>query len=176
MACGPSKRAIQYSGCLVCGYRFHTADRERYRKTQNCGVVVEGSHGDENIDFYGIMEDIIALKYVGGYMVWLFKCNWWDVSNPWLGVRKDEYFVSVNTSHKWYEDNPFVLACQANQVFYLDDPEFGNPWRIVEKFAPRNVYDYIPEVDKPHEEVDSPDHEEAYQENESGINLFVDLS
>ena len=63
-----------------------------------------------------------------------------------------------------------------NQVFYLNDPEYGNPWRVVEKFAPRNVYDYIPEADEPHEEVDSPANEEAYQENEVGINLFVDLS
>ena len=46
----------------------------------------------------------------------------------------------------------------------------------MEKFAPRNVYDYIPEADKLHEEVDSPVNEEAYQENEIGINLFVDLS
>ena len=66
IACGLSRKAIQYSRCLVRGYRFHTTDRERYRKTQNCGVVVEGSHGDDNIDFYGIVKNIIALKVCRG--------------------------------------------------------------------------------------------------------------
>lgn len=49
--------------------------------------MVEGGHGDENIDFYVAFIDIIGLKYLGEHIVWLFKCDWWDVSNPRLEIH-----------------------------------------------------------------------------------------
>jgi hypothetical protein len=38
----------------------------------------------------------------------------------------DHGFTIVNTSRKWYEFDPFILATQACQVFYLNDPKSGN--------------------------------------------------
>ena len=66
LAHGLSNRALRYTACTVRDYRFHTLDRERNRKTQNCGVLVEGSHGTDDIDYYGVIRDIIGLKYLGG--------------------------------------------------------------------------------------------------------------
>jgi len=37
----------------------------------------------------------------------------------------------VNTDRKWYESDSFILACQAVQVFYLDDPKLGGNWKVV---------------------------------------------
>ena len=176
LARGPSRRAARYSACISRGSRYHTLDRDCYRKTQNSGVLVEGSHDGENIDFYGVIVDIIGMKYLGELAVYLFKCDWWDLSNPRTGVRDDEYFLSVNTSKKWYEDDPFILASQASQVFYLDDPKLGNQWRVVQKYSPRNIYDVIPQVEGQDEEEDDSSTQEAYQESQPALNLFVDLS
>ncbi|EAY85157.1 hypothetical protein OsI_06512 [Oryza sativa Indica Group] len=52
LASEPHLRVHLFSGCLVNGVRYHTLDRERSRKTQNSGVMVEGSHNGEDIDLY----------------------------------------------------------------------------------------------------------------------------
>jgi hypothetical protein len=47
----------------------------------------------------------------------------------------------VNTGRKWYESNPFILACQTVQVFYLDDLKLGGNWKVVQRMISRNIYD-----------------------------------
>ena len=46
LAQGPMKGVTSYEGYVINGFRFHTRRRQRNRKTQNSGVVVEG--GTEN--------------------------------------------------------------------------------------------------------------------------------
>nr|XP_045088019.1 uncharacterized protein LOC123495193 [Aegilops tauschii subsp. strangulata] len=53
LACLPDKRVRVYSACIADGVRYHTVDREEKRKTQNSGIITEGSHDREIIDFYG---------------------------------------------------------------------------------------------------------------------------
>jgi hypothetical protein len=38
-------------------------DREKYMRTQNSGVVALGSHDEKEIDFYGVLKEVIELKY-----------------------------------------------------------------------------------------------------------------
>jgi hypothetical protein len=59
LACEPDLRVRIFSACLVDGVRYHTIDRERNRRTQNSGVMVEGTHNNECIDFYGCLKEII---------------------------------------------------------------------------------------------------------------------
>jgi hypothetical protein len=47
----------------VNGVRYNTVAREKYLQTQNSGIVTDGSHGDRDIDFYGVLNEIIELKY-----------------------------------------------------------------------------------------------------------------
>lgn len=132
LACGPDPRVVRYSGCIVKGIRFHTNEREKIRKTQNSGVVVKGEHEDCDMDFFGILTDIIGLNYCGGNQVFIFKCDWWHLSNR-KGICTDEHFTSINISHTWYKDDPFVLASQAEQVFYLEDTKLKGNWHVVQE-------------------------------------------
>ncbi|CAL5419434.1 unnamed protein product [Camellia sinensis] len=91
LARGPDSRVTRYSGCIINGTRFHTQDRDMNRKTQNSGVVVKGDHKGEAIDFYGVVRDIVELKYLGRNRVFLFKCDWWDVGNEKNGMKFDDY-------------------------------------------------------------------------------------
>jgi hypothetical protein len=56
-------------------------------------------------------------------------------------MKMDNGFTIVNTSRKWYESDPFILATQAVQVFYLNDPKLGDSWKVVQKLTNRNIYD-----------------------------------
>lgn len=126
LACGPDSRVRRYSACIVNGFRFHTEARETHRGTQNSGLVVKGEHQSEEVDFYGVLIDIIALSYCGGNQVFIFKCDWWDIGNKKAGIRKDDHFTSVNKSRKWYKNDSFVLASQTEQVFHINKMKLSN--------------------------------------------------
>ncbi|KAK9939940.1 hypothetical protein M0R45_016620 [Rubus argutus] len=79
--------------------------------------------------------------------------------------------MSFNTNIQWYSEDPYVLAAQAKQIFYLDDPQLGGGWKVIQKIQHRHVWDV-------------PENEEAYdaetnydgsidQEDEAGTTMNV---
>ncbi|WCJ43728.1 hypothetical protein M5689_024450 [Euphorbia peplus] len=141
---GFDMRVTSYSGIVVNGIRFHTTERDKYRRTQNSGVVVKGEHNFEEIDFYGALTDIIEIEFCHRNNIFVFKCDWWNLGDKNRGARIDTHLVSVNVSRKWYENDSFVLATQAEQAFYMDDIKNGSNGKIVQRTCPRNVYN-VPE-------------------------------
>ncbi|KAG8382296.1 hypothetical protein BUALT_Bualt05G0062100 [Buddleja alternifolia] len=128
LAYGPDKWVTHYEGCIVNGLRFHTKQREMNKKTQNSGVVVKVEEESGFRDYYGVLTDIIQLDYLGNHHVVLFKCDWFEGKS----VQKDKYnYTSINTSKPWNTNEPYVLASQAQQVFYVNDIKLGNDWKIV---------------------------------------------
>ena len=63
LSCEPDLRIRIFAGCLIDGVRYHTADQEKYRRTQNSGVMTEGTHDGESIEFYGCLKQITELQY-----------------------------------------------------------------------------------------------------------------
>lgn len=149
---GPSTSVTCYRGYIINGFRFHTREREKGKKTQNSGVVVTAevssfaSARDKNpipghVSYYGVLTDVIELHYLGGNRVILFKCDWWDVINSGRGIKKDEYgFTCLNFERTICTDEPFVLASQAKQVFYVQNSNEEN-WHTVVEIQTRGVYD-----------------------------------
>jgi hypothetical protein len=96
--------------------------------------------------YYGVIKDIIELNYAHEGNVVLFKCVWVDnrVQGKW--VKTDQLGVtSVNFKHLFktgekisYE--PFILASQAVQVFYVPDGT-DTEWVAVFQSKPRDYYD-----------------------------------
>lgn len=76
--------------------------------------------------------------------MFIFSCEWFDLSNRRMGIRKDTHFTSVNVSSTWYRNDPYILASQAKQVFFVDDLKLGGNWKIVQRFNHRHVFD-VPE-------------------------------
>ncbi|RVW72347.1 hypothetical protein CK203_055429 [Vitis vinifera] len=94
-----------------------------------------------HVSYYGVLTDVIELHYLGGNRVILFKCDWWDVINSGRGMKNDEYgFTCLNFERTICTDEPFVLASQAKQVFYVQNSNEEN-WHIVVEIQTRGVYD-----------------------------------
>nr|ABA97722.1 transposon protein, putative, CACTA, En/Spm sub-class [Oryza sativa Japonica Group] len=69
--------------------------------------------------YYGRIEEIWELNYVKN-KVPLFRCHWVNLRT---GAKADnEGFTLVDLSKVGYADEPFVLAKQVEQIFYIIDP------------------------------------------------------
>ncbi|KAL4563092.1 hypothetical protein LXL04_027124 [Taraxacum kok-saghyz] len=69
---------------------------------------------------------------------------------------KENNIVSINIRHTWYKEQPYILATQAKQVFYLQDPSRGSNWRVVEEVHHRKLFDHpsigvVNEIDVVHD-------------------------
>ena len=62
LACGPDFRVKKYSSCIVNGVRYNTLDRDKNKKTQNSGVMVQGSHNGQFIDFFWNFERDYSIR------------------------------------------------------------------------------------------------------------------
>ncbi|KAL3656064.1 hypothetical protein CASFOL_000460 [Castilleja foliolosa] len=83
--------------------------------------------------------------------------------------------VSVRVDGKWYEEDSYILADQARQVFYINDPKLGRDWRVVIPVSHRHVYDVSEMIN---EEVDDDVlfvENGVYQENDTNDALEVNL-
>lgn len=127
LALGPTRKAKKFTGYVVNGYRFHTTSRDSRCTTQNSGVFVSAqtisfaNSRDQNpivgsVNYYGSIEEILELDYWGEFTVVLFKCRWYQ-------EEKDPYGLTrVNFKKLSHKSDPYVLASQVQQVFYVEDP------------------------------------------------------
>ncbi|GJY31184.1 uncharacterized protein Tco_0414679 [Tanacetum coccineum] len=77
--------------------------------------------------YYGVIQEIWELDYLS-FTIPMLKCKW--VNNQG-GVKVDDYgFTSVNLSTNGYASEPFILAKQANQIVFVEDPS-DSRWHIV---------------------------------------------
>ena len=95
--------------------------------------------GDQNpvegmVLYYGIIQDIIEIDYWGCFSVVLFNCDWFH-------NEVDEYGLTrVYFNKKCSTNDPFVLASQMHQVFYVENPVEKNVYYARNK-VPVDLYD-----------------------------------
>ncbi|CAN1241597.1 hypothetical protein LINPERPRIM_LOCUS5040, partial [Linum perenne] len=149
LARSPNNVVRKFNGFIINGYRFHIKELEKRRKTQNSGVMLTASTQsfastrDRNpicsdIIYYGVIHEVIELDYWLNRKIVLFKCDWVSTGR---GVKQDDLgFTLVNFSRRIGDNEPFILASQAQQVFYVADP-IDNDWEVVIKTLPRSLCD-----------------------------------
>lgn len=142
---GPNRRARKFNGYVINGYRFHTKSRDSQCTTQNSGVFLTAettcfaSSRDENpivgnVNYYGSIEEIFELDYWGAFTVVLFKCCWYQEGKDLYGLTQ------VNFSKLCQKSDPYVMASQVRQVFYVEDPIEKNVNYVIKKL-PRDWCD-----------------------------------
>ncbi|XP_066333725.1 uncharacterized protein [Miscanthus floridulus] len=118
--------------------------------TTNSGVCVTCTDDNGNaLEYFGVIEDIIKISWEGREQLdlVLFYCRWFDPTSR--GVKRTENLGLVEVKHSSRLQNfePFVLASQVTQVYYLsyasDDPSLKD-WWVVYHVAPR---DRLPPID-----------------------------
>ena len=146
IARGPTKMPLKHQSYVIDGRRFNTKARDAVRVNQNSGVSITAetmqisSAKDKNphigsLTFYGVIEEIWELDYCA-FRTPVFKCAWIDDNS---GVKRDDLgFTLVDLKKLGSKNEPFILASQAKQVFYIDDP-LTSGWAIVLIFDPRDV-------------------------------------
>ena len=97
---------------------------------QNSGVSIDSdsdhfcSASDKNpiqasMPYFRVIEQIWELDY-SEFRVPVFRCKW---VNGNIGVHQDQFgFSLVDLNKVIYMDEPFIMAEQARQVLYVEDP------------------------------------------------------
>ncbi|KAA0040158.1 transposase [Cucumis melo var. makuwa] len=148
IAHSPHHFVITYSGYAINRCRYHTKSSEKDRSVQNSGVslvaktIQVSSSKDKNpvigdMSFYGVIQEIWELNY-NTFNVPVFKCDW--VQNNG-GARIDELgYTLVDLNRVGHKSDSFILASQAKQVFYVEDPSDVR-WSVVLTLPQRDFED-----------------------------------
>lgn len=179
---GCALKVRSYDIYEVNGYRFRSEKYEKYRgnlTTTNTGVLAVGVDDgtDNELEYYGTIKDIIELNFDGDseFSLVLFECHWFHPTN---GVRQLERFGLVEVAHASCNpaNEPFVLASQVKQVYYLpyackSDPSLS-AWWVAYKVSPLGNLS-IPSTDEYNDE-DLP-YMDTFQEDGLEGEFFVDI-
>ncbi|GKB73498.1 hypothetical protein Tco_0934910 [Tanacetum coccineum] len=142
LACGPTS-ACTYPACIVNGVKFVVHERDILHTTQCSGVSTLGLDGEM---YYGQLEEILELTYIGNRKVVLFRCKWFDTINPKNHTTRnrrsyiDQGIHHILTDREFHRNNQYILATQVTQVFYLQDlARQPRGWKVVEHVYHRDV-------------------------------------
>ncbi|XP_026409057.1 uncharacterized protein LOC113304216 isoform X1 [Papaver somniferum] len=130
LACGPQSMK-SYPCCVVDGVCFWVR-RDKRLTAPNPGLHILKKNEDKVIELFGLVTNVIELVYKLGQRVVLFSCEWFNTNPDENLIEKEDNLVNICVSSKWYSDDPFVLANEAKQVFYVDDQKRRPSWRLVQ--------------------------------------------
>jgi hypothetical protein len=146
---GPTTPVRRYGAYCVKGYKFQTSKYEEKRTTQNNGVLAmftqtcfssvrDFNPAEGQICYYGQIEDIVEVFYGADKQ---FSHVMFDVRWCKAAPSKDRFgFQTINLTQSIYSDERFMFANQAEQCFYVKDPNVNNLWVVLRK-PPRAIFD-----------------------------------
>ena len=111
---------ISFQGYEINGNTFYTIAQDKKSTNQNSGVRFDARNNNRQKDtYYGYIDEIWELDYGPTFKVPLFWCKWVKMT----GVKVDEQYgmTMVDLKNLGYLDEPFVLAKDVAQVFYVKD-------------------------------------------------------
>ncbi|XP_050124869.1 uncharacterized protein LOC126602108 [Malus sylvestris] len=84
------------------------------------------------------------------------------------------HLTLVNVNNWWYDSDPYVLATQAQQVYYIDDLKLGHPWKVMQKIQHRHVWDVFEKDDDDNDDENDEDDDEYEHGSDNSIRLVQD--
>ena len=122
LARSPSSTVLTFQGYEINGNTFYTIAQDKKSSNQNSGVRFDAINNNGQKDtYYGYIEQIWELDYGPSFKVPLFRCKWVKLNG--VGVQVDKLYgmTTVDLNNLGYGDEPFVLANDVAQVFYVKD-------------------------------------------------------
>lgn len=154
-------RYTSWHSCIVNGVRFRCKERDDNFKTQCSGVCTWGDDENGDMAYYGVLLEILELDFICQRKVFMFRCKWYNTDPKGKRIVVDNNVTSIDITSDWYAEEPFILATQAQQVFYLNNQARGRNWMAVQRVNHRNIYDIAEQDDE-----DSMN-EDVFQEEDS---------
>ncbi|XP_054797583.1 uncharacterized protein LOC129302714 [Prosopis cineraria] len=147
LAEGPHFEIVCWDGYDINGYSFYTKAQDDKSTMQNSRVMVKAktqhfsSLKDNNpllarTDYYGVVDEIWEVNYTK-FKIPIFKCRW--VHFNAIEVDKEFGFISVDLKRLSFKEEPFILASQEKQVFYVIDP--ANKQRSIVLLGKKQIID-----------------------------------
>ena len=101
---------------------------------RSSGVCFDAETKTGKETYYGYIQDLWELDYRRGLKAPLFRCKWVNMTRG--GVTEDPQYgmTTVDLNNLAYADEPFVLANDVVQVFYVKDMS-TKPRKIKDKEA-----------------------------------------
>ena len=118
----PSWHIGTYKGYEINGNTFYTIAQDKRSTNQNSGVRVDATDPNGNKQtYYGQIHDIWELDYATNFKVPLFWSKWVKMTEGGVTVDKEYGMTTVELNNVGYKDEPFILATDVSQVFYVKD-------------------------------------------------------
>ena len=118
----PSSTVLTFQGYEINGNTFYTIAQDKKSTNQNSGVRFDATNTNRKKDtYYGYIEEIWELDYGRDFKVPLFRCKWVNLTGGGVKVDPQYGMTTVDLNNLGYTDEPFVLANDVAQVFYVKD-------------------------------------------------------
>ena len=122
LAKSPSSTILTFQGYEINGNTFYTIAQDKKSTNQNSGVRFDATNNNRKKDtYYGYIEEIWELDYGASFKVPLFRCKWDNLTGGGVKVDPQYGMTIVDLNNLGYTDEPFVLANDVAQVFYVKD-------------------------------------------------------
>jgi len=96
--------------------------QDKRSTNQNIGVRIDLTNPNRNKEtYYDRIEEIWELDYGPYFKVSLFWCQWVKVTGGGVTVDHQYGMTTMDLNNLGYRDEPFILAKDVNQVFYVKD-------------------------------------------------------
>jgi hypothetical protein len=113
---------MTFKGYEINGNTFYTIAQDKRSTNQNNDVRIDATNPNTNKETnYDHIEEIWELDYAPYFKVPLFLCQWVKVIGGGVTVDHQYGMTTVDLNNLGYRDEPFVLAKDVNQVFYVKD-------------------------------------------------------
>jgi hypothetical protein len=118
----PSSTICTFQGYEINGNTFYTVTQDKKSTNQNSGVHFDATDDNGQKDtYYGYIEEIWELNYGLTFKIPLFRCKWMKLTGGRVVVDQKYGMAIVDLNNLAYMDEPFVLANDVAQVFYVKD-------------------------------------------------------
>jgi hypothetical protein len=155
----------------INGFRFRSTIFEASHPlatTTNAGVVMRAvdANGHES-KYYGVIKNIIEYRFAGdkNLKIVFSNCDWFD---PCHGTQENNFgMVEVKHARRLRGCDPFILAHQVEQVYYMSYPcEKLSAWWVVYRVNPREWLHTPDDLGYHENQVSDGELDEVYQDDE----------
>jgi hypothetical protein len=122
LAKSPSSIISTFQRYEINGNTFYMIAQDKKSTNQNSGVSYDAIDDNGQKDtYYEYIEEIWELDYGSNFKIPLFRCKWIKLAGGGVQVDQKYDMTTVDLNNLAYRDEPFVLANDVAQVFYVKD-------------------------------------------------------